>query len=79
MGFHDPFSPRNLVGRGVVHGGMVVIGCLSLFLLPLIGLVVGGYFGGLTVGLWVAAGGFLLALAACCLSFFALMKARPSR
>jgi hypothetical protein len=57
---------------------MVVIGCLLLFILPLIGLVIGG-LGGLTVGLWAALGGFVLAIAACSLSIIALVKSRPSR
>ncbi|GAM01505.1 hypothetical protein [Sphingomonas parapaucimobilis] len=58
---------------------MVVIGCLLLVILPLIGLVIGGYLGGLTVGLWTALAGFAVAFAVCSLSVIALMKARPSR
>lgn len=58
---------------------MVVIGCLLLVILPLIGLVIGGYLGGLAVGLWTALGGFVVAFAVCSLSVLALVKARPSR
>lgn len=65
--------------RGAVDPVMVVIGCLLLFILPLIGLVIGGWLGGLTVGLWAAWGGFVLAIAACSLSIIALVKSRPSR
>ncbi len=72
-------SVRNRGRRGVVHSVMVVIGCLLLFILPLIGLVIGGWLGGLTVGLWAALGGLVIAVAACSLSIVALMKARPSR
>ncbi len=72
-------SVRNRGRRGAVDCAMVVIGCLLLFILPLIGLVIGGWLGGLTVGLWAASGGLVIAVAACSLSIVALMKARPSR
>ena len=72
-------SVRNRGRRGAVDSAMVVIGCLLLFVLPLIGLVIGGWLGGLTVGLWAASGGLVIAVAACSLSIVALMKARPSR
>lgn len=58
---------------------MVVIGCMLLVILPLIGLVVGGYLGGLAVGLRTALGGFAVAFAVCSVSVVALVKARPSR
>ncbi|WP_206362665.1 hypothetical protein [Sphingomonas yabuuchiae] len=56
-----------------------MIGRLLLVILPLIGLMIGGYLGGLAVGLWTALGGFAVAFAVCSLSVLALVKARPSR
>ena len=47
-------------------GIMMVIGCLSLIILPLLGFVIGGYYGG-------------VAILACAIPIVALMKARPSR
>lgn len=58
---------------------MVIFGCLALVILPLIGLVIGGYLGGLSVGIWSALGGFGLAVLACSISAVALIKARPPR
>ncbi|MGE7206392.1 hypothetical protein ACQKJZ_12005 [Sphingomonas sp. NPDC019816] len=63
----------------VVGVGMIMFGCLLLVVLPLIGLVVGGYLGGLTAGLWTALGGLALAVLACSISVIALVKARHSR
>ncbi len=56
---------------------MVIFGCLLLIILPLIGLVIGSYLGGLAIGIWAALGGFGLAVLACSISVMALMKARP--
>ncbi|WP_230480800.1 hypothetical protein [Sphingomonas sp. Leaf21] len=57
---------------------MVMIGCLLLIILPLIGFVVGAYFGDVAIGLWAAAGGFGLAVLVCSISVTALVKSRPS-
>lgn len=58
---------------------MMVIGCLSLIILPLLGVVIGGYYGGVAVGIWAALAGLGLAILACVIPVVALMKARPSR
>jgi hypothetical protein len=54
---------------------MVAFGCLLLLILPLIGLAIGGYIGGLDVALWTALAGFVVAGAACGLTAAALVKA----
>lgn len=60
-------------------GIMMVIGCLSLIILPLLGFVIGGYYGGVAIGIWAALAGLGLAILACVVPIVALIKARPSR
>jgi hypothetical protein len=55
---------------------MIAIGCLSLVILPLIGLAVGGYIGGLDAAIWSAAGGLVIAALICGVGAMALIKAR---
>lgn len=55
---------------------MIAIGCLSLVILPLIGLAVGGYVGGLDAAIWSALGGLMVAALICGVTAMALMKAR---
>jgi hypothetical protein len=55
---------------------MIAIGCLSLIILPLIGLAVGGYIGGLDAAIWSAVGGLMIAALICGVGALALMKAR---
>jgi hypothetical protein len=55
---------------------MIATGCLSLIILPLIGLAVGGYVGGLDAAIWSAVGGLVVALAVCGITAMALVKAR---
>jgi hypothetical protein len=54
---------------------MIAFGCLLLIVLPLIGLAIGGYLGGLDVAIWTAFTGFAVAGAICWLSAAALVKA----
>jgi len=56
---------------------MIAFGCLLLVVLPLIGLSIGGYVGGLDAALWAALAGFLVAGAICGVSAAALVKSRP--
>lgn len=58
---------------------MIAFGCLLLIVLPLIGLVVGGYIGGGEGAAWAAAIGFAIAIAVCGMTAAALMKARRRR
>ncbi|MDR6116300.1 putative membrane protein [Sphingomonas sp. SORGH_AS789] len=60
-------------------GIMMVIGCLSLIILPLLGFVIGAYYGGVAIGIWAALAGLGLAILACVIPVVALIKARPSR
>lgn len=55
---------------------MIAIGCLSLVILPLIGLAVGGYIGGLDAAIWSAVGGLVIAALICGVGAMALIKAR---
>jgi hypothetical protein len=55
---------------------MIAFGCLLLVVLPLIGLAIGGYVGGLHAALWTALAAFMVAGAICGLSAAALVKAR---
>ncbi len=54
---------------------MIAIGCLSLIILPLIGLAVGGYIGGLDAAIWSAVGGLMVAALTCGVTAMALVKA----
>jgi hypothetical protein len=54
---------------------MIAIGCLSLIILPLIGLAVGGYIGGIDAAIWSALGGLMVAALLCGVTAMALMKA----
>jgi uncharacterized membrane protein len=56
---------------------LIAIGCLSLIVLPLIGLAVGGYVGGLAAAIWSAFGGLIIAALVCGVGVLALLKARP--
>lgn len=55
--------------------GMVILGCLLLIILPLMGFVIGGYLGGVAIGIWAALGGLGLAVFACVIPVMALVKA----
>jgi hypothetical protein len=55
---------------------MLAAGCLLLVILPLAGLVLGLFVGGKAIAVWSALGGFAIAIALCCTSVYALMKAR---
>jgi hypothetical protein len=55
---------------------MIAIGCLSLIILPLIGLAVGGYVGGLDAAIWSAFGGLMVAALVGGVGAMALLKAR---
>ncbi|MGP7794445.1 hypothetical protein [Sphingomonas sp. CLY1604] len=55
---------------------MIAAGCLSLVVLPLIGMAAGGWLAGSGGAAWGAGIGFALALALCGLSGLALVKAR---
>jgi hypothetical protein len=52
---------------------MIAIGCLLLIILPVVGFVVGLSTGNETIAIWCAAGGFLIALAVCATSIYALV------
>lgn len=54
---------------------MVAVGCLLLVILPLIGLVGGGWAAGREGAAWGAGAGFALALLACGVALRALVKA----
>lgn len=54
---------------------MIAFGCLLLLVLPLMGLAVGGYIGGVDVALWTALAGFGVAVAVCGITAAALVKA----
>lgn len=54
---------------------MIAIGCLSLIILPLVGLAVGGYVGGPHLSVWFAVLGFVVAAVVCSVSALALAKA----
>lgn len=54
---------------------MIAIGCLSLIILPLIGLAVGGCVGGLDAAIWSAVGGLMIAALICGVTAMALAKA----
>lgn len=58
---------------------MVALGCLLLVILPLTGLVVGGYLIGPEAATWSAAVGFVLAAAICGIGAYALVKASRRR
>ena len=58
---------------------MVAIGCLSLVIFPLAGLVIGLWLGGLHAAIWSAALGFAMAAAICGVAFYALVKAGGRR
>jgi hypothetical protein len=55
---------------------MIAIGCIGVIVLPLIGLAVGGYVGGLHVAIWSAFGGLVIGAIICGVTAMALMKAR---
>lgn len=55
---------------------MIAIGCIGLIVLPLIGLAVGGYIGGLDAAIWSAVGGLTVAALLCGVTAVALMKAK---
>jgi hypothetical protein len=55
---------------------MIAVGCLSVIVLPLIGLAVGGYVGGLDAAIWSAFGGLMVAALLCGVGAMALLKAR---
>jgi hypothetical protein len=67
---------RNRKGRKSEGIRMIAIGCLSLTVLPLIGLAVGGYVGGLDAAIWSAIGGLAAAALVCGVGAMALWKAR---
>ena len=54
---------------------MIAAGCLLLVILPLAGLVLGLVLGSETIAIWCMIGGFAMAVAVCCTSIFALMRA----
>lgn len=54
---------------------MIAIGCLALVVLPLIGLAVGGYIGGLDAAIWFAVAGLAVAVLICGIGAIALTKA----
>lgn len=54
---------------------MIAIGCLLLIILPLIGLAVGGYVGGLDTAIWSAVAGLVVAALICGVGALALVKA----
>lgn len=54
---------------------MIAVGCLSLIVLPLIGLAVGGYVGGLNAAIWSAGLGLAVAVLICGIGAIALTKA----
>ena len=54
---------------------MIAIGCLSLVILPLIGLAVGGYVGGPYLAIWFAVSRLMLAVLVCAVTAMALVKA----
>ena len=58
---------------------MVAIGCLSLVILPLVGLVLGALFGGPEAAKWAAGAGLAAAMAICGVSALALVKAGRRR
>lgn len=55
---------------------MIAVGCLSLIILPLIGLAVGGHIGGLDAAIWSAVAGLMVAVMVCAVTAAALIKAR---
>lgn len=55
---------------------MIAAGCLSFMVLPLIGLALGGYLGGLHTGIWCALAGLAIALLLCGVGAVALWKSR---
>lgn len=55
---------------------MIAAGCLSLIVLPLIGMAAGGWLAGSGGAAWGGGIGFAVALALCGLSALALVKAR---
>jgi hypothetical protein len=67
---------RNRKGRKSEGIRMIAIGCLSLVILPLIGLAVGGYVGGLDAAIWSAVSGLTVAALICGVGAMALLKAR---
>lgn len=67
-----PYGCRPHLNEGML---VVAIGCLSLVVLPLLGLALGGFLGGPTGARWGAGTGFVLAVALCAVSGYALVKA----
>jgi hypothetical protein len=59
--------------------GMVAVGCLALVVLPLIGLVLGGYLAGPPGARWGAGAGFAIALISCVASGYVLVKVARRR
>ena len=55
---------------------MIAIGCLSLVILPIIGLVLGGLIAGPAAARWGAAIGFGIALAICGVTGYAFARMR---
>jgi hypothetical protein len=58
---------------------MIAVGCLSLVVLPLAGLALGGVIAGSKGAVWAACAGLMLALTICGLGSAALIKARRKR
>ena len=58
---------------------MVAFGCLSLVLLPLIGLAAGGYLAGQQGGILGASAGLIVAAIICTVSAYALVTASRRR
>lgn len=65
--------------RAVLSDPMVAVGCLSLIVLPVIGLALGGYFAGAPGARWGAAVGLAIAVALCGASAYALIKVARRR
>jgi hypothetical protein len=58
---------------------VVAVGCLLLIVLPLAGLLGGGFFFGPEGATWGAVIGFVVAVVACAVPAFALVKAGRHR
>ena len=58
---------------------MIAIGCRSLVILPIVGLVLGGLVAGPTAARWGAAIGFGVALSICGVTGYAFARMRQDR
>jgi len=73
---------RRSTGPGSIEAqeqAVVAIGCLSLIVLPLLGLVLGGLLGGGTGAKWGAGVGLVLAIGLCGITSYALVKTARSK